>query len=225
MLSEPDRIDENLGTDYLGIPGTNGTDRLDGGWPQFDVTNYSDIGYAGSANRPTSTTTGRCSTRRTRRGRAGAHTFKFGGDIVPSGAEPLRARQRVGQFQLRRRPDRALGRRIGESVQHLRLVPARACRPACRRASFRSRTAHAKPELAVQLVREGSVAASQQAHGVDWLALGLLPDGHAHDARHGALRHRHQPDADMRRWLGADRLRLRHGAGKLLSAARPRLSA
>ena len=27
VLSEPDRLDENLGLDYLGIPGTNGTDR------------------------------------------------------------------------------------------------------------------------------------------------------------------------------------------------------
>src|SRR5688572_5347936 len=52
VLSEPDRMEENLGLDFLGIPGTNGPDRLYGGWPHFDITNYSALGYAGSGNSP-----------------------------------------------------------------------------------------------------------------------------------------------------------------------------
>src|SRR4029453_8291330 len=35
IRSEPPRMDENLGTDFLGLPGTNGGGRLYGGWPQF----------------------------------------------------------------------------------------------------------------------------------------------------------------------------------------------
>ena len=73
VLSEPDRLDENLGLDFLGIPGTNGPDRLYGGWPHFDITNYSASGTQAAATRRTSTTTGRCSTRRTRRTRGHAH--------------------------------------------------------------------------------------------------------------------------------------------------------
>jgi hypothetical protein len=52
VLSEPFRMEENLGLDFLGIPGTNGPSRLYGGWPQFNVTNLSMIGYAGSENSP-----------------------------------------------------------------------------------------------------------------------------------------------------------------------------
>jgi len=34
---EQGRLDENLGLDFLGIPGTNGTRRFEGGWPQFNI--------------------------------------------------------------------------------------------------------------------------------------------------------------------------------------------
>src|SRR5687768_1010707 len=47
VLSEPDRMEEKLGIDFLGVPGTNGADRVAGGWPHFNITNYSNIGYAG----------------------------------------------------------------------------------------------------------------------------------------------------------------------------------
>ena len=42
--AEPPRLDEKLGLDYLGLPGTNGPSRLYGGWPQFSVTNYASHG-------------------------------------------------------------------------------------------------------------------------------------------------------------------------------------
>lgn len=45
------RLDEKLGLDYLGIPGTNGSRRFEGGWPRFSVGSYTGLG-APSANRP-----------------------------------------------------------------------------------------------------------------------------------------------------------------------------
>ena len=70
--SLPYRIDENLGTDFLGLPGTNGGGPLYGGWPQFAVTSYSPIGAAGATARPTSTTTGSTSSPPTPPGPAAA---------------------------------------------------------------------------------------------------------------------------------------------------------
>ncbi len=45
---DPVRLDEKLGTDFLGIPGTNGPP-LAGGWPRFSITNYTDIGTQGNS--------------------------------------------------------------------------------------------------------------------------------------------------------------------------------
>src|SRR5262249_28800114 len=44
---EPPRLDENLGLDFLGIPGTNGPSREYGGWPQFSITNFATFGNPG----------------------------------------------------------------------------------------------------------------------------------------------------------------------------------
>ncbi|MGH9630478.1 MAG: TonB-dependent receptor domain-containing protein, partial [Bryobacteraceae bacterium] len=40
------RLDENLGLDFLGIPGTNGPTREDGGWPGFVVAGFDAFGRA-----------------------------------------------------------------------------------------------------------------------------------------------------------------------------------
>ncbi|MEK7405271.1 MAG: TonB-dependent receptor [Acidobacteriota bacterium] len=45
------RLDEKLGLDFLGIPGTNGSRRFEGGWPRFSISSYTGLG-APSANRP-----------------------------------------------------------------------------------------------------------------------------------------------------------------------------
>jgi hypothetical protein len=82
VLSEPFRMDENLGLDYLGIPGTNGSSRLYGGWPQFDVTGFSRIGYAGSENSPYVDDNWQYQYSANASWTKGAHTFRFGGDIV-----------------------------------------------------------------------------------------------------------------------------------------------
>ena len=45
---DPVRIDEKLGSEFLGIPGTNGPP-LAGGWPRFSMTNYTDMGTQGNS--------------------------------------------------------------------------------------------------------------------------------------------------------------------------------
>jgi hypothetical protein len=42
---EQARLDENLGLDFLGIPGTNGTRRFEGGWPRFEILNFAFLGH------------------------------------------------------------------------------------------------------------------------------------------------------------------------------------
>jgi hypothetical protein len=42
--SRPPRLDENIGLDILGIPGTNGTRFFEGGWPRFQIDNFEPIG-------------------------------------------------------------------------------------------------------------------------------------------------------------------------------------
>jgi hypothetical protein len=45
------RIDEKIGLDFLGIPGTNGPRLFEGGWPRFIVNNYTNVGMS-DANMP-----------------------------------------------------------------------------------------------------------------------------------------------------------------------------
>ena len=46
------KLDQNLGRDVFGIPGTNGPSRAYGGYPQISVTGYTDIGNAGNLGGP-----------------------------------------------------------------------------------------------------------------------------------------------------------------------------
>jgi hypothetical protein len=41
---QQERLDEKIGLDFLGIPGTNGPLRVDGGWPRFSFDGYDTIG-------------------------------------------------------------------------------------------------------------------------------------------------------------------------------------
>jgi len=41
---EQPRLDENIGLDFLGIPGTNGPARYQGGWPRFGLSGYDAYG-------------------------------------------------------------------------------------------------------------------------------------------------------------------------------------
>ncbi|MDQ6699232.1 MAG: TonB-dependent receptor, partial [Acidobacteriota bacterium] len=42
--SEQARLNEKIGLDQLHIPGTNGATTLEGGWPNFAITNYTSVG-------------------------------------------------------------------------------------------------------------------------------------------------------------------------------------
>jgi len=41
---EQSRLNEKLGLDFLGIPGTNGPRRFEGGWPRFSVSGFTNLG-------------------------------------------------------------------------------------------------------------------------------------------------------------------------------------
>ena len=41
---EPPRLNENLGRDFLGLPGTNGTRVFEGGYPMFNISGFASLG-------------------------------------------------------------------------------------------------------------------------------------------------------------------------------------
>jgi len=98
VLSEPFRMEENLGLDFLGIPGTNGPSRLYGGWPQFNVTNLSMIGYAGSENSPYLDDNWQYQYSANATWVKSNHTFRFGGDIVRQALNRFEAGNGSGTF-------------------------------------------------------------------------------------------------------------------------------
>lgn len=74
-------IDKNYGLDDLQIPGTNGADRLQGGYPRFNITNFSALGNPNVSNpflfRDNQyVVTGNLGYIR------GAHSFRFGGEYT-----------------------------------------------------------------------------------------------------------------------------------------------
>jgi hypothetical protein len=98
VLSEPDRLDEKLGAEFLGIPGTNGPDRLYGGWPHFNITNYSNIGYAGSSNSPYIDDNWQVQYTANLTYTKGNHIFRFGGDIVRQAMNRAEPTEGSGSF-------------------------------------------------------------------------------------------------------------------------------
>jgi hypothetical protein len=109
VLSEPFRMDENLGLDFLGIPGTNGPSRLYGGWPQFNVTNLSMIGYAGSENSPYVDDNWQHQYSANATWVKGNHTFRFGGDIVRQALNRFETGSGSGTFAFTGGPTTILG--------------------------------------------------------------------------------------------------------------------
>jgi hypothetical protein len=55
LMSEPPNMDKNYGLDYLGIPGSNGTSRWDGGWPRLQASGYGNFGRSATPISDTST--------------------------------------------------------------------------------------------------------------------------------------------------------------------------
>ena len=98
--AEPPRLDEKLGSEYLGLPGTNGLSREYGGWPQFGVNSYAAMGNPGSGgaggpvverNRQRQYTSNASWTK-------GAHSVRFGGDIVQYGLNRFETGASAGNF-------------------------------------------------------------------------------------------------------------------------------
>jgi hypothetical protein len=109
VLSEPFRMDENLGLEFLGIPGTNGPSRLYGGWPQFDVTGLSRIGYAGSENSPYVDDNWQYQYSANTTWVKGVHTFRIGGDIVRQALNRFETGNGSGTFTFGGGPTTILG--------------------------------------------------------------------------------------------------------------------
>lgn len=98
--AEPPRLDENLGREYLGIPGTNGPSREYGGWPTFSINNYAALGNPGSGgaggpvverNRQRQYTGNASWTK-------GSHQIRFGGDVIQYGLNRFETGAAPGAF-------------------------------------------------------------------------------------------------------------------------------
>jgi outer membrane receptor protein involved in Fe transport len=98
--AEPPRLDEKLGLEYLGLPGTNGPSREYGGWPQFSITSYAAMGNPGSGsaggpvverNRQRQYTGNASWTK-------GAHAIRFGGDVIQYGLNRFETGASAGAF-------------------------------------------------------------------------------------------------------------------------------
>lgn len=98
--SNPPRLDEKLGLEFLGIPGTNGTEEIYGGWPQFTVTNYSTIGNPGSggAAGPYVDENWQAQYSGNATWTKGSHSLKFGGDIVRQALNRFETGASAGSF-------------------------------------------------------------------------------------------------------------------------------
>jgi hypothetical protein len=74
-------IDKNYGLDELKIPGTNGTDRLQGGYPRFNISGFSAIGNPNVSN-PFLFRDNQYSATANLSWIRGAHSIRFGGDYT-----------------------------------------------------------------------------------------------------------------------------------------------
>ena len=215
---------ENKGLDWLGLPGTNGDKFYEGGTPLFDLDTYADLGTTDTFM-PYYRSDDQLQTVFNTSWTKGGHNVRFGTDIYYqalnhtqpeiSGGDSFGAR---GGFRYQAGTTQLSGRAERQSLQRLRVVPARSAEP--RRPAEAGRALH-DAQLAVQPLRARPVAADVEAHGVVRHALGVLPGSDARQPRPRALQRRHQPDDDRRRRLGAEGSR-RRGQQDDVRAARRR---
>jgi hypothetical protein len=85
---EQGRLDEKLGLDFLGIPGTNGTRRFEGGWPQFNVDSYTSLGVP-NAFQPYYRRDPQVSYVANFNWTRGSHEIRFGGELYYTGMNHL----------------------------------------------------------------------------------------------------------------------------------------
>jgi hypothetical protein len=74
-------IDKNYGLDDLQIPGTNGPDRLQGGYPRFTITNFASLGNPNVSN-PFLFRDNQYTVNANLSYIRGAHNFRFGGEYT-----------------------------------------------------------------------------------------------------------------------------------------------
>lgn len=70
----------NIGSEVLGIPGTNGTRYFESGWPRFTVSNYTTMGAQGNSSRPFYNRDPRYQMVGNATWTKGAHSLRFGFD-------------------------------------------------------------------------------------------------------------------------------------------------
>jgi hypothetical protein len=78
--SEQNRLGENIGLDFLGIPGTNGNRYFESGWPRFNVSGFENMGHTNNfmpylRRDPQRQVAGNVNWTR------GAHNIRFGGEV------------------------------------------------------------------------------------------------------------------------------------------------
>ena len=218
VTSEPDRIDENLGSGFLGIPGTNGTNRLYGGWPHFNITNYSNIGYAGSSNSPYIDDNWQVQYTANATWTKGAHTLKFGGDIVRQAMNRHELGDGSGSFTFGGGPTTIQGGPAGNQfntfASFLLGLPTGISKSVIPFENDYTRSRNWQFSFFVQDQWQPTRKLTA--------SLGLRYDNFPMGTRttRGLERYdpRHEPDADLRRRIRADRLRLRHGPRQLVAA-------
>ena len=85
---EQARLEEKLGSDFLGIPGTNGTRPFEGGWPRFAFSTYTTLGVP-NAFQPYYRSDPQHQYVANMNWTKGAHEVRFGADIYFTGMNHL----------------------------------------------------------------------------------------------------------------------------------------
>jgi len=78
--SEELGLGKNIGSETLGLPGTNGNRPFEGGWPRFSVANYTTMGAQGNGSRPFYNRDPRYQYVANATWNKGAHSVRFGFD-------------------------------------------------------------------------------------------------------------------------------------------------
>ncbi len=98
--AEPIRLNEKLGSDFLKLPGTNGPDLYQGGWPAFTISSFTTLGR-GNSNSPWYYHSPQSQYVANAAWIHGNHNIRFGFDsmrVYLRGNEPNAAGAQSGQF-------------------------------------------------------------------------------------------------------------------------------
>ncbi len=98
--ANPIRLSENLGSDYLKLPGTNGGATYQGGWPAFTISGFTTLGR-GNSNSPWYYHSPQSQYVANASWMKGTHQIRFGFDsmrVSLTGNEPNSAGAQSGQF-------------------------------------------------------------------------------------------------------------------------------